>query len=49
MEAWVEDEAGERLSTVPSTRMTLKARVAFMVDVEDPSAACTSRTRSTGR
>jgi ABC-type polysaccharide/polyol phosphate transport system ATPase subunit len=39
LEAWVEDEAGARLSTVvQQQRMTLKARVRFMVDVDDPDA-----------
>jgi ABC-type Fe3+/spermidine/putrescine transport system ATPase subunit len=37
---WWEDESGQRLSHVPQRRrVTLKARVRFMVDVEDPSAS----------
>jgi ABC-type polysaccharide/polyol phosphate transport system ATPase subunit len=40
LEAWVEDEQGEVARTVQQQqRMTLKARVAFMVDVTDPSAS----------
>jgi hypothetical protein len=39
-EVWVENEAGERLSSVPQQqRTTLNARVRFMVDVEDPAAS----------
>jgi ABC-type polysaccharide/polyol phosphate transport system ATPase subunit len=40
LEAWVEDPTGERLAAVGQhERVTLNARVAFMVDVEDPSAS----------
>jgi ABC-type polysaccharide/polyol phosphate transport system ATPase subunit len=40
IEAWVEDERGERISAlVQHQRMTLSARVAFLVDVEDPAAS----------
>ncbi|MGI8715588.1 MAG: ABC transporter ATP-binding protein [Solirubrobacteraceae bacterium] len=40
LEAWVENPAGERLAAVGQhERVTLNARVAFMVDVEDPSAS----------
>ena len=40
MEVWVEDPDGERLTSVPQhQRVTLKARVAFMVDVTDPAAS----------
>jgi ABC-type polysaccharide/polyol phosphate transport system ATPase subunit len=40
IEAWVESEEGERQATVPQhARVTLNARVLFMVDVEDPSAS----------
>jgi ABC-type polysaccharide/polyol phosphate transport system ATPase subunit len=40
LEAWVENEQGEVARTVQQQqRMTLKARVAFMVDVTDPSAS----------
>ena len=40
VEAWVEDEQGERLTAVPQhQRVTLNARVVFMVDVEDPAAS----------
>ena len=39
-EVWIENEIGERLSNVPQHhRVTLKARVSFMVDVSDPSAS----------
>ncbi|HEY1449994.1 MAG TPA: ABC transporter ATP-binding protein [Solirubrobacteraceae bacterium] len=39
-DAWVEDSAGERLTTVAQgRRITLNARVKFMVDVEDPVAS----------
>ncbi|MEA2210275.1 MAG: type transport system ATP-binding protein [Solirubrobacteraceae bacterium] len=39
-EVWVEDEAGERLSSVPQhARVTLNARVEFAVDAEDPMAS----------
>ena len=39
-ELWVENEDGERLAAVPqSGRVTLRARVAFMVDVLDPQAS----------
>ena len=38
--AWVSVESGERLSVVPQhERMTLNARVRFLVDVDDPSAS----------
>ncbi|HLI59517.1 MAG TPA: ABC transporter ATP-binding protein [Solirubrobacteraceae bacterium] len=38
-EVWFEDVAGERLSAVPQgSRVSLKARVTFFVDVEDPAA-----------
>jgi len=40
LEAWVEGEHGERLTSVPQgTSITLRARVAFMVSVEDPAAS----------
>jgi ABC-type polysaccharide/polyol phosphate transport system ATPase subunit len=40
LELWLENAAGDRLSSVPQhTRVTLKARVRFMVAVEDPSAS----------
>jgi ABC-type polysaccharide/polyol phosphate transport system ATPase subunit len=40
LDAWVEDETGERKPAVlQGQRITLKARVAFMVDVTDPSAS----------
>ena len=40
LEAWVEDEHGETVRTaLQHQRMTLNARVTFMVDVEDPSAS----------
>jgi ABC-type polysaccharide/polyol phosphate transport system ATPase subunit len=40
IEAWVEGPQGERLPAVPQhQRMTLSARVRFMVDVEDPAAS----------
>jgi ABC-type polysaccharide/polyol phosphate transport system ATPase subunit len=40
VEAWVEDEQGERSASLPQgQRVTLKALVNFMVDVEDPSAS----------
>ncbi len=39
-EVWLENQDGERLSTVPQhQRVTLNARVLFMVDVTDPSAS----------
>jgi ABC-type polysaccharide/polyol phosphate transport system ATPase subunit len=39
LEAWVENERGERLTACPQgERVTLNARVAFMVDIEDPAA-----------
>ena len=39
-EVWIESETGERLSSVPQHhRVTLRARVLFMVDVTDPSAS----------
>ena len=40
LEAWVEDEDGERQASLPqAARVTLKALVKFMVDVEDPAAS----------
>jgi len=40
VEAWVEDERGERASTVvQGSRMSIKALVSFLVDVEDPVAS----------
>lgn len=40
VEAWLEDGAGERISTAPQgRRITVKARVRFLVDVEDPAAS----------
>jgi ABC-type polysaccharide/polyol phosphate transport system ATPase subunit len=40
IEAWVENEAGERLTSAPQgSRVRLRARVAFMVDVEDPQSS----------
>ena len=40
VEAWVEDEAGERHPSVAQgQQISLKARVSFMVDVEDPAAS----------
>jgi ABC-type polysaccharide/polyol phosphate transport system ATPase subunit len=40
LEAWVEDEDGERQASLPQAqRVTLKALVKFMVDVEDPAAS----------
>jgi ABC-type polysaccharide/polyol phosphate transport system ATPase subunit len=40
LRAWVEDERGERLAAIPQgQRLTLRALVSFMVDVEDPSAS----------
>jgi ABC-type polysaccharide/polyol phosphate transport system ATPase subunit len=40
LRAWVEDEHGERIAAVPQgKRMTLRALVLFMVEVEDPSAS----------
>ena len=42
VQVWVEDADGERVAAAPQQhRMTLKARVMFMVDVEDPSASVT--------
>ena len=39
-EVWLESATGERLSNVPQhQRVTLNARVGFMVDVIDPSAS----------
>jgi ABC-type proline/glycine betaine transport system ATPase subunit len=38
MEAWVEDEYGNRQTTArQGARITLRARVAFFIDVEDPA------------
>jgi ABC-type polysaccharide/polyol phosphate transport system ATPase subunit len=40
LEAWVENESGERLPTAAQhERVTLNARVLFMVDVDDPAAS----------
>jgi ABC-type polysaccharide/polyol phosphate transport system ATPase subunit len=40
LEAWVEDDQGQRQPAVPQGhRMTLRARVSFMVEVEDPQAS----------
>jgi len=40
VEAWVEDERGERKTAVQQgARITLNARVSFMVEVEDPAAS----------
>ncbi len=40
VEAWVENERGERVAAVQQgQRMSLHARVAFMVPVEDPAAS----------
>ena len=40
IETWISDEFGERLPTVPQhARITLNARVLFMVEVEDPSTS----------
>ncbi|HEY5318350.1 MAG TPA: ABC transporter ATP-binding protein [Solirubrobacteraceae bacterium] len=40
LEAWVEDEQGQRQPAVPQGhRITLRARVSFMVEVEDPQAS----------
>ena len=40
VEVWMERETGERLLSAPQhRRVTLKARVLFMVDVTDPSAS----------
>jgi ABC-type polysaccharide/polyol phosphate transport system ATPase subunit len=40
LEAWVENDRGERGVAVPQReRITLSARVSFMVDVEDPAAS----------
>ncbi len=39
-EVWVENDAGERLASVPQQqRVTLNARVLFMVDVDDPATS----------
>jgi ABC-type polysaccharide/polyol phosphate transport system ATPase subunit len=39
VEAWVEDERGERATMLPQgQRITIKALVNFLVDVEDPAA-----------
>jgi ABC-type polysaccharide/polyol phosphate transport system ATPase subunit len=39
LEVWIEDDSGERLTRAPQhRRLTLNARVRFMVDVTDPSA-----------
>ena len=40
IEVWVEDALGNRLTAAPQhTRVTVKARVLFMVDLEDPAAS----------
>lgn len=40
VEAWIEDQHGERQSSLPQRqRVTLKALVKFMVEVEDPVAS----------
>jgi len=40
LDAWIEDDRGERPASLPQgQRLTLRARVAFMVDVEDPVAS----------
>ena len=40
VEAWVQDEHGERLSSLPQgQRVVLKALVTFAIDVEDPIAS----------
>jgi ABC-type polysaccharide/polyol phosphate transport system ATPase subunit len=40
VEAWVEDERGQRVASVPQgRRATIKALVDFLVDVEDPVAS----------
>ena len=40
VEAWVENDAGERVTVVQQgRRITLSARVAFRIDVENPEAA----------
>ncbi|MHB8531392.1 MAG: ABC transporter ATP-binding protein [Solirubrobacteraceae bacterium] len=40
LEVWVQDEHGQRQESLPQgRRMTLKVRVAFNVDVEDPAAS----------
>ena len=40
VEAWVEDERGERQASLPQAQqLTLKALVSFLVDVEDPVAS----------
>jgi len=40
LEAWVEDQQGERQASLPQgQRITLKALVRFMVEVEDPVAS----------
>ncbi|MGP0035557.1 MAG: ABC transporter ATP-binding protein [Solirubrobacteraceae bacterium] len=39
-DVWLENETGDRLSSVPQRHhVTIKARVSFMVDVNDPSAS----------
>ena len=39
-DVWVEDDAGQRTSAMPQgQRLTLRALVEFMVDVEDPQAS----------
>jgi ABC-type polysaccharide/polyol phosphate transport system ATPase subunit len=40
LDAWLEDEHGQRQQAVPQgQRITLRAKVAFLVDVEDPAAS----------
>ena len=40
LEVWVEDASGERVAALPQGEaMALRARVRFMVDVEDPQAS----------
>ena len=40
LDVWVEDEHGERLSSVPQgQKVFLRARVRFNVEVEDPAAS----------
>jgi len=40
LDVWLENEGGQRLSNLPQhQRVTLKARVLFMVDVSDPAAS----------
>jgi ABC-type polysaccharide/polyol phosphate transport system ATPase subunit len=40
VDAWIEGENGERIRTVPQgVRMRIRARIAFLVDVDDPTAS----------